>query len=109
MPCAAQMKNFKSRRYLRSQQGSQQRPQRGSMSASARDTQGGHMSLQGIDVLPTIPRRSPRWLLALALLILTGYGCRFIASNVFHYFNFDSATYYTFWPRRFGLIPHIFD
>lgn len=66
------------------------------------------MSLQGIDVLPTTPRRSPRWLLALALLILTGYGCRFIASNVFHYFNYDAATYDIFWPRRFGLIPHLF-
>jgi uncharacterized membrane protein len=65
------------------------------------------MSLQGIDVLPTAPRRAPRWLLALGLLLLAGFACRYIASNVFHYRSYDPATYDIFWPRRFGLIPHM--
>ena len=63
------------------------------------------MSLQGIDVIPTAPRRAPRWLLALGLLLLAGYACRFIASNVFHYRSYDAATYDIFCPRRFGLGP----
>ena len=65
------------------------------------------MSLQDINVIPTVPSRAPRWLLALGLLILTGFACRFIASNVFRYAGYDAATYDLFWPRRFGLIPHM--
>jgi len=65
------------------------------------------MSLQGIDVLPSVPRRAPRWLLALGLLTPAVFACHFIATNVFHYRSYDAATYDIFWPRRFGLIPHM--
>jgi uncharacterized membrane protein len=61
------------------------------------------VSAQGMDIAP----RAARWPLALVLSVLAAVVFWFIARNVLHYASYDAATYDDFWPRRFGLIPHL--
>ncbi len=51
--------------------------------------------------------RGPQWSLVSVLLVLAGFAAWFIVHNALRYTSYDSGTYDSFWPRRFGLIPHI--
>ena len=54
-----------------------------------------------------IPRTRPLGLVTV-LLVLAGFAVWFIVQNAFRYASYDAVTYDELWPRRYGLIPHIF-
>jgi len=51
--------------------------------------------------------RPPALGLITVLLVLAGFALWFIAHNALRYTSYNAVTYDDFWPRRFGLIPHI--
>jgi hypothetical protein len=48
-----------------------------------------------------------RWPLIVLMLVLAGLALWFIKSNALLYATYDPSVYGSFWPRRFGLVPHI--
>ena len=62
------------------------------------------MSVRSSDA---IARSSYTSLLAV-LVVLTGVALWFIDHNALRYSAYDPGTYGDLWPRRFGLVPHIF-
>jgi uncharacterized membrane protein len=61
------------------------------------------MSVRRADAVP----RNPYFGLAALLLVLASGALWFIDHNALHYSAYDAGTYGDFWPRRFGLIPHV--
>lgn len=62
------------------------------------------MATRSSDVLP----RSPSAGLLVLLAVLAGVVLWFINHYALRYTSYDAATYGEFWPRRLGLVPHIF-
>jgi uncharacterized membrane protein YozB (DUF420 family) len=62
------------------------------------------MSVSGV----VLTRRQFPWRLFLALAVAAGLVLWFIVHRAIPYSSFDAATYTDYyWPRRFGLVPHI--
>jgi hypothetical protein len=56
----------------------------------------------------TLTRRLFQWRLFLTLAVMAGLVLWFIVHRTLRFTSFDAATYADyFWPRRFGLVPHI--
>jgi uncharacterized membrane protein len=56
----------------------------------------------------SFPPRQFRWRLLLVLALIAGFVLWFIVHRAFRFASFDAATYTDYyWPRRFGLVPHI--
>jgi hypothetical protein len=56
----------------------------------------------------TLTRRLFQWRLFLTLAVMAGLVLWFIVHRALRFTSFDAATYADyFWPRRFGLVPHI--
>ncbi len=62
------------------------------------------MATRSSDVVP----RNTWAGLILVLLVLAGAMFWFIDHSALRYTTFDAGTYGEFWPRRLGLVPHIF-
>ncbi len=62
------------------------------------------MATRSSDVIP----RSGFAVLVAVLVMLAGAMLWFIDHNALRYTSYDAATYGEFWPRRLGLVPHIF-
>ncbi|HTV96425.1 MAG TPA: DUF2306 domain-containing protein [Steroidobacteraceae bacterium] len=53
-------------------------------------------------------RRQFPWRLSVVLVVMTGLVLWFIVHRALRFASFDAATYTDYyWPRRFGLVPHI--
>jgi uncharacterized membrane protein len=61
------------------------------------------MAVRSSAVIPGIPRPA----LVTILCVLGAAACWFVVRKLSAYATYDAATYEEFWPRRFGLIPHM--
>jgi uncharacterized membrane protein len=61
------------------------------------------MAVRSSDAIAGVPRTP----LIAVLLALGGLGIWFFFRNAVRYTSYDAIAYDDFWPRRFGLIPHI--
>jgi uncharacterized membrane protein len=56
----------------------------------------------------TLTRRQFPWRVLLALAVIAAFVLWFIVHRALRFASFDAATYTDYyWPRRFGLVPHI--